>query len=241
MLNLVDLTSGEMPIISAWETPTHGLEAIWTSHNWAFVSNLSLGLAVFFLSRLTANLYFINNINDDTLHARNKTCLIRNTIAFLLFFLTFVIRLMFMDGFAIDPETKMVSMEAYKYFNNLIEMPMVLILFLAGVLLVLFGIFKAAFKNAKNSIWFTGAGIVFTVLALFMIAGYNNTAYYPSIFDLQSSLSIENSSSSHFTLTAMSYVSLLVPFVVGYIAYAWYSMDKTKITKQEVEEDSHMY
>jgi cytochrome d ubiquinol oxidase subunit II len=240
-LNLVDLDSGEMPIISAWETPTHGLEAIWSIHNWAFVSNLSLGLVIFFLARLTANLYFINNIDDDTLTQRNQKCLLRNSIAFLFFFLVFIIRLMLMDGFAIDPESKEVSMEAYKYFNNFLEMPVVLILFLAGVLLVLFGIFKGAFKNSTKGIWFTGSGTIFTVLSLFMVAGYNHTAYYPSIYDLQSSLSIENSSSSHFTLTTMSYVSLLVPVVAAYIAYAWRSMDKNQITSKEVEQDSHMY
>jgi cytochrome d ubiquinol oxidase subunit II len=238
---LTDLTSGNMPIISAWETKTHGLEAIWTVKNLAFLTNISLGLAVFFLSRLTANLYFINNIDDEVLYNRNKTCLKRNSLLFLVFFLFFVIRLMFIDGFAVDAETKEVFMQPYKYFHNLMDMPIVLIMFLSGVILVLTGIFKGLFRSVKNGIWFTGVGTVLTVLALFFLAGYNNTSFYPSTFDMQSSLTIENSSSSHYTLTAMSYVSLMIPIVVGYIWYVWKVMDKTAITKQEVEEDTHMY
>ena len=238
---LTDLYSGKMPIISQWETPFHGLEAIWTTHSLAFLTNLSLGLAVFFLSRLTAGLYFINNIEDKNIYERSKTCVKRNTIMFLVFFLYFIVRLMFIDGFAVNPETKEVFMQNHKYFINLIDMPFVLVMFLAGVVLVLLGIFKALFKEAKNGIWFTGAGTVLTVLALFFIAGFNNTAYYPSTFDLQSSITIENSSSSHYTLTAMSYVSLMVPFVMAYVWYVWKVMDRKSINKQEVENDSHMY
>jgi len=238
---LTDLYSGKMPIISQWENSFHGLEAIWTTQGLAFLTNLSLGLAVFFLSRLTAGLYFINNIDDENIYERSKVCVKRNTIMFLVFFLYFVVRLMFIDGFAINPDTKEVFMQSHKYFTNLIEMPFVLVMFLAGVILVLFGIFKALFKDAKNGIWFTGSGTILTVLALFFVAGFNNTAYYPSTFDLQSSLTIENSSSSHYTLTVMSYVSLMVPFVIAYIWYAWKKMDSKAITKQEVEQDSHMY
>ena len=237
---LTDIYSGRMPIISAWETPTYGLEAIWTLKNLAFLTNLSLGLAVFFLSRLLANLYFINNIDDENLYRRNLKCLKNNSLVFLVFFLYFVIRLMFIDGFAIS-ENGEVFMEANKYLHNLLEMPVVLILFLASVVLVLFGIYAALFKASKKGIWFSGSGTVLTVLALFFLAGYNNTAYYPSTFDLQSSLSIYNSSSSHYTLTAMSYVSLMVPFVVAYIWYVWKAMDNKPITKQEVENDEHMY
>ncbi len=240
-MNLVDLTSGKMPIISSWQNSAYGLEAIWNTNQLAFLTNLSLGLALFFLASLTANLYFMNNIDDETLFQRNKTCLMRNAGAFLLFFLFFIVRLMVIDGYAVNPETKEVFLEPYKYLHNFLDMPIVLILFLVGVVLVLFGIFKALFKVAKNGIWYTGTGIVLTVLALFFIAGFNNTAFYPSSFDLQSSLTIENSSSSHYTLTAMSYVSLMVPFVIAYIWYAWKAMDKKKITAKEVEEDSHMY
>jgi cytochrome d ubiquinol oxidase subunit II len=238
---LTDLYSGKMPIISQWETPFHGLEAIWTTHSLAFLTNLSLGLAVFFLSRLTAGLYFINNIEDKNIYERSKTCVKRNTIMFLVFFLYFIVRLMFIDGFAVNPETKEVFMQNHKYFINLIDMPFVLVMFLAGVVLVLLGIFKALFKEAKNGIWFTGAGTVLTVLALFFIAGFNNTAFYPSTYDLQSSITIENGSSSHYTLTAMSYVSLMVPFVIAYVWYVWKKMDNKAINKQEVENDSHMY
>ncbi len=240
-MNLVDLTSGKMPIISSWQNPAYGLEAIWNTNQLAFLTNLSLGLAVFFLASLTANLYFMNNIDDETLFERNKTCLMRNAGAFLLFFLFFIVRLMVIDGYAVNPETKEVFLEPYKYLHNFLDMPIVLILFLVGVVLVLLGIYKALFKEAKNGIWFTGTGIVLTVLSLFLIAGFNHTAFYPSSFDLQSSLTIENSSSSHYTLTAMSYVSLMVPFVVAYIWIVWKAMDKEKITAKEVEEDSHMY
>ena len=237
---LTDINSGKMPIISSWETSTYGLEAIWTTKNLAFLTNLSLGLAVFFLSRLLANLYFINNIDDENLYQRNLKCLKRNSAVFLVFFLYFVIRLMFIDGFAIS-ENGETFMEANKYLHNLLQMPVVLIMFLVGVVLVLFGIFLALFKASKKGIWFSGTGTVLTVLALFFLAGFNNTAYYPSTFDLQSSLSIYNSSSSHYTLTAMSYVSLMVPFVVAYVWYVWKAMDSQPITKREVEEDEHMY
>ncbi len=240
-MRLVDLSSGNMPIISVWETPTHGLEALWDTNQLALFTNLSLGLAIFFLSRLTANLYFMNNIDDTNILKRSKKSLKSNTILFLVFFLFFIVRILMIDGFAVNPDTKEVFMQPFKYFHNLIDMPIVLILFLVGVVLVLFGIFKALFKDSKNGIWFTGIGIVFTVLALFFIAGFNNTAYYPSSFDFQSSITIENSSSSHYTLTAMSYVSLMVPFVIAYIWYAWKKMDSKAITKQEVENDSHMY
>ncbi len=240
-MNLLDLTSGKMPIISSWQNPAYGLEAIWNTNQLAFLTNLSLGLAVFFLASLTANLYFMNNIDDETLFERNKTCLMRNAGAFLLFFSFFIVRLMVIDGYAVNPETKEVFLEPYKYLHNFLDMPIVLILFLVGVVLVLLGIYKALFKEAKNGIWFTGTGIVLTVLSLFFIAGFNHTAFYPSSFDLQSSLTIENSSSSYYTLTAMSYVSLMVPFVVAYIWIVWKAMDKEKITAKEVEEDSHMY
>ncbi len=240
-INLVNLHSNNMPIISSWKGLAHGLEAIWDTNQLAFLTNLSLGLSVFFLSRLTANLYFINNIEDDNLYQRNKSSLTKNTIAFLVFFLFFVFRLLVITGYAVNPKTKEVFLEPYKYFHNLIDMPIVTILFLIGVLLVLFGIFITLFKESRKGIWPTGAGIILTVFALFLLAGFNNTAFYPSSYDLQSSLTIENSSSSHYTLSAMSYVSLMVPFVLGYIWIVWKAMDSKKITAKEVEEDSHSY
>ena len=223
---------------SQWEVPTHGLEAALNFFN------LSLGLAVFFLSRVLALLYFMNNINDDTIVERAQKRLIINAGAFLVFFLTFVIWLMLRDGFAVDPDTGVVSMEPYKYFNNLIGMPVVLIMFLAGVVLVLWGIFTGIMKASSNGIWFSGLGTVITVLALFFLAGFHNTAFYPSTYDLQSSLTIQNASSSHYTLTAMSYVSLMIPFVIAYIWYAWKAINVKPIDREEMsatDKDGHVY
>jgi cytochrome d ubiquinol oxidase subunit II len=240
-MNLLRLTGDKMPIISSWETPFHGLEAIWTTSHLAFIQNIALGLAVLFLSRVLALLYFQNNIENAEIITRTKKCLKVNTVLFLTFFLFWLIRLLFLDGFAVNPETKEVVMEANKYLHNLLEMPLVTVILLIGVVGVLFGLFISIIKNSDKGIWYTGTGTVLTVLALFLIAGFNNTSYYPSTFDLQSSLTIENSSSSHFTLTAMSYVSLLVPFVLAYIFISWRAMDKKKITSEELESESHSY
>ena len=240
-MNLLNLTSERMPVISVWETPYHGLEAVWTLKNLAFLQNLALGLAVFFLSRVLALLYFQRIIDHSEIIQRTRKCLTRNTVLFLVFFLFWLIRLMFLDGFAVNPETKEVFTEPYKYLHNLIERPVILIILLIGVVGVLFGLFNSIVKKKDNGIWFSGLGTVLTVLALFFMAGFNNTAFYPSTFDLQSSLTIENSSSSHFTLTVMTYVSIMVPFVLAYIIYAWRKMDKTKITIEEVNSDSHSY
>ena len=239
--NIVNLTSSKMPVISVWETPFHGLEAIWTTAHLAFLQNLALGLAIFFLTRILALLYFQNSIANQAILERTRKPLIYNSAVFLFFFLFWLIRLMFIDGFAVNPTTKMVFMESNKYFSNLIEMPIVLILLLAGVLLVLYGLFIAIVKQKDNGIWFSGIGTILTVLTVFFIAGFNNTAYYPSTFDLQSSITIENSSSSHYTLSIMGYVSLLVPIVFAYIWYAWRAMDKKKITNAEISSDDHSY
>ncbi|MCF6184825.1 MAG: cytochrome d ubiquinol oxidase subunit II [Bacteroidales bacterium] len=240
-MNILDLTSDKMPIISAWETPWHGLEAIWTTAHLAFLQNLALGLAIFFLSRVLALLYFQRNIDNKEIIERTKKCLKRNAAVFLVFFLFWLIRLMFIDGFAINPDTQEIYREPSKYLHNFLEMPVVLIMLLTGVIGVLWGLFVSIFKNKDTGIWFTGIGTVLTVLALLLNAGYNNTSFYPSTFDLQSSLTIANSSSSHFTLTAMSYVSLMIPFVLAYIIYAWRAMDKKKITSEEINSDSHSY
>lgn len=240
-MNITDLASEKMPIISSWNVPTHGLEAVWTTNHLAFLQNLALGLAVFFLARVLALLYFQRNIDYKTIIERTRKALVNNAVLFLVFFLFWLIRLMIIDGFAVNPDTKEVFMEPYKYLHNFIEMPLVLVLLLIGVVGVLWGLFVSVFKKKDNGIWFAGIGTVFTVLALFLIAGYNNTAFYPATPDLQSSLTIANSSSSHFTLTAMSYVSLLVPFVLAYIVYAWRAMDKKKITAEEINSDSHSY
>jgi len=225
-----------MPVISAWSNPLHGLEAAFN------VWNLCLGLAVFFLSRVQAILYFINNINDSDLGARCRKQLVPNALLFLFFFLAFLIRLMFSDGFAVDPTTGEVYMQPFKYLINLIEMPVILAVLLTGIVAVLFGIGKTVVsKKFSKGIWFCGAGTVLTVLSLFLIAGYNNTAYYPSTVDLQSSLTIFNSSSSLFTLKVMSYVSILVPFVLAYIFYAWRALDLHKIDSQEMSSGNHSY
>jgi cytochrome d ubiquinol oxidase subunit II len=220
---------------SRWETSTHGLEAALNLHN------LSLGLAVFFLARVLGLLYFINSINHKAILDRAYKQLWFNVLPFLFFFLTFLIWLLVRDGFAYDPVTKVVSMEPYKYLHNLLEMPLVSVFLVLGVVLVLYGLFMSLFRAATKGIWFTGIGTVLTVFALFLIAGFNHTAYYPSTFDLQSSLTIENSSSSHYTLTAMSYVSLFVPFVFAYIFFAWKAIDKSKITEEELNNESHKY
>ncbi|MEI8204743.1 MAG: cytochrome d ubiquinol oxidase subunit II [Bacteroidota bacterium] len=235
-VNKMNITNiGGMNVISGWEGPAKGLEAVLSFHN------VSLGLAVLFLSRILGGLYLINTINDENIYSRAKRCLLINTIPFLVFFLFFVIRLLFIDGYAVNPATKEVFMESYKYLHNFLQMPMVLVIFLVGVLLVLWGIISTLFMKSLKGIWFTGIGVVLTVLMLFMLAGLNNTSYYPSSFDLQSSLTIENSSSSHYTLTAMSYVSLLVPFVLAYIVWFWRKMNSSKITAQEMQDDAHSY
>ncbi|WP_071146252.1 cytochrome d ubiquinol oxidase subunit II [Bacteroides ihuae] len=225
-----------MPIISSWGSAWHGLDAL--ANPW----NVVLGLAVFFLARILGALYFINNINDDDFVARCRRSLIINGGFFLVFFLAFVIRTLFADGFAVNPDTQEVYMQSYKYFINFIQMPVVLAVFLIGVVLVLFGLAMSILKKTfDKGIWFTGAGTVLAVLALFLCAGFNNTAYYPSTGDLQSSLTLANSCSSLFTLKTMAYVSILVPFVVAYIFYAWRSIDNKKIDAEEMNEGGHAY
>jgi cytochrome d ubiquinol oxidase subunit II len=220
---------------SKWEGAARGLELALNP------LNLALGLAILFLSRVLAILYFMNNIDHENIFQRSKKQLIVNAIPFVVFFLIFVIWLMFIDGFAYDPLTKKVSYESYKYLHNFLQMPIVLVLFLIGVVLVLFGIGKSILKVSTNGIWYSGIGTILTVLALFLIAGYNNTAFYPSTFDLQNSLTIENASSSKYTLKAMTYVSFMVPFVIAYIWYAWRIINDKKIDEKEMEEDIHIY
>lgn len=231
--NITDIMN---PVISRWDTAWHGLEALADPRNWM------LGLAVFFLARTLACLFFINRLQDEKLVNRARKFLMFNAFPFVIFFVTFVIWILMGDGFAVNPETKEVFMSDNKYLYNLIEMPVVGITFLVGVLLVLFGIFKSII-NAEFSkgIFFSGLGTVLTVCTLFLIAGYNNTAYYPSATDLQSSLTIENSSSSEFTLTVMSYASLLIPFVLAYIIYAWRVLEKKRFDHKDFKEDGHIY
>ena len=240
--NIINQNLQKMPIISSWETPFHGLEAIWTVEKLAFLQNISLGLAVFFLARILANLYFQKIIDNVNIQKKSIKSLKINSVLFLVFFLFWLIRLLLIDGFAVNPANQEVSMEAHKYLNNFLEMPFVLVVFLVGVVMVLVGIFINVFRKSKNGIWFSGIGTVLTVWMLLLNAGFNNTAYYPSTYNLQNSLTIYNSSSSEFTLRTMSYVSLLVPFVLAYIALVWKKLDAKNISEKDLEEtEAHIY
>ncbi len=223
-------------VISQWANASHGLDALLDP--W----NVALGLAVFFLARVLGILYFINSIDHEPLIKRCRKALIPNTAIFLVFFLAFVIRTLLKDGFAVNPDTQEIFMQSYKYFSNLIEMPIVAGVFLIGVVLVLYGILRTIFQSTYDKgIWFAGFGTVLAVLGLFLLAGFNNTAYYPSNVDIQYSLTIANSSSSKNTLKVMAYASLLMPFVFAYIFYAWRSLNKDKIDKDEIDTNKHMY
>ncbi len=229
---------------SIWQSPFRGLELAFNFGRYATYINLSLGIAVFFLARILALLYFMNNVDDEEILTRAHKNLLPNALWFLIFFLFFLVNILIIKGFNYNPVTKVVNMESFKYLHNLLSMPLVLIMLLLGIVMVLWGIIRGAFafeKCSRKAIWFSGIGVVLTVFSLFLTAGYNHTCFYPSIFDLQSSLSIQNASSSKYTLISMSYVSLMVPFVVAYIWYAWSSINKKRITVKEMEEDKHAY
>lgn len=226
-----NIVSGFNPVISSWANASHGLDALLDP--W----NLVLALGVFFLARILGLLYIINNVDDDALRNRGRILLRSNTVLFLIFFLAFLIRTLLKDGYAVNPETGVIFMEPLKYLHNFLDMWYVTAILLVGMVLVLFGIGRTLLaKSYIRGIWPTGIGVVLTVLALLLCAGWNNTAYYPSNADLQSSLTITNSSSSEFTLQTMAIVSLFIPFVLAYIVYAWYCLDKKKITKEEIEQ-----
>ena len=225
-----NLTLSAGPAVSRWANSSYGLDALLD------IWNVVLGLAVLFLARILGTLYLINNVDNETMRKRCRKEVLTNTIVFLVFFLAFVIRTMLKDGFAYDPNTGVIFMQQLKYFNNLVTLWPVALVFIVGVVLVLYGIGKTLMKtDYLKGIWPSGIGTVLTVLALFLLTGWNNTAYYPSTADLQSSLTIENSSSSPITLQVMAIVSLLVPFVLAYIWYAWWSMDKKKLDMDEVK------
>ncbi|OFY68308.1 MAG: cytochrome d ubiquinol oxidase subunit II [Bacteroidetes bacterium RBG_13_43_22] len=218
-----------------WANGWHGLEALLNGRN------IALGLAVLFLARVNGLLYIINSVDDPDLTARSVKKLIINSVSFLVFFLFFLFTLLLSEGYAADKETGQVVMEKYKYLHNLIQMPAVLILFLAGVLVVLYGIGITISRNSRKGIWFAGAGTVLAVFSLFMVAGFNGTSFYPSSYDLPSSLTIYKASSSQFTLKTMMYVSFIIPFVVAYIWYAWKSINRKRITADEMKEEGHVY
>ncbi len=193
------------------------------------------------MSRVLGSLYFINNVDNKVLVHRASQLLKLNSIAFLVFFLLFTGLILTGEGFAVNPETQEVYMEKFKYLHNLIQMPIVLVIFPLGVVGVLAGIYMGAFKKSGKGIWFAGAGTTLTVFSIFLLAGFNNTAFYPSTYDLQSSLTIQNASSSKYTLTIMSYVSLMVPFVIAYIWHAWKSLNKKKINEKDINNDDMAY
>ena len=217
------------PVISRWANNWHGLEAV------ANPFNVEFGLMVMFLAICLGALYMINNIDDDKLATQLRKSLLICFAGFLIMLVLVLINFITMDGFAVDTEGK-VFMEKGKYFHNLIQMPAVLIMFLLGAVLLVTGIVMTLMKKEfRRGIWFAAPGTVLAVMAIFMIAGYNGTSYYPSTADLQASLTLSNSSSSEFTLKTMAIVSLIIPFVLAYIAYFWRQMDKKSLTKEELE------
>lgn len=232
--NLVDV-EGVTPIISSWANASHGLDALLDPWNLVF------GLAVFFLARILGILYVMNNVNSENIRSRGSVRLIGVTVPFLLLFVAFLVRTLLKDGYAYNPETGVIFLEPMKYLHNLLDMWYLVVIILVGVVLLLYAIVKTVVsKTYIGGIWFAGVGVVLVVLALLLCAGWNNTAYYPSNIDLQSSLTIENSCSSEFTLRTMALVSILIPFVLAYIAYAWWSLDKKKIDEKDVNE-GHAY
>lgn len=223
------ITDVIQPVISRWANASNGLDAL--LNPW----NLVFGLAVFFLSRILGILYIMNNINDENLRSRGSVQLIGNTVLFFLFFFLFIIHIMLADGYAVDPKTGVIGTLEGKYLQNLVDMWYLAIVLIIGALLLIYGIRKTIVsKTYIKGIWPAGIGVVLVVLCLLLNVGWNNTAYYPSTADLQSSLTIQNSCSSEFTLRTMAWVSLFIPFVLAYIVYAWYSLDKKKIDKNEI-------
>lgn len=223
------------PVISQWANGSRGLDVL--LNPWVDI----FGLAVVFLARVLGTLYINNNVNDDAIRGRIRRHLLINAVLFLVFFLAFLAKTLAGDGFAVAADGTIV-MEPMKYLNNLTEMWPLAVVFLAGVVLVLFGIVRTLLKpHYIRGIWPAGIGVVLVVIVLFLIAGWNSTAYYPSTADLQSSLTIQNSCSSEFTLKTMFYVSFLVPFVLAYIVYAWRSIDSKEIDRQEIAEDEEAY
>ena len=224
------ITDVIQPVISRWANASNGLDAL--LNPW----NLVFGLAVFFLSRILGILYIMNNINDENLRSRGSVQLVGNTVMFFLFFFLFIIHIMLADGYAVDPNTGAIGTLEGKYLQNLVDMWYLAVVLIIGALLLIYGIRKTIVsKTYIKGIWPAGIGVVLVVLCLLLNVGWNNTVYYPSTADLQSSLTIQNSCSSEFTLRTMAWVSLFIPFVLAYIVYAWYSLDKKKIDKNEIQ------
>ena len=221
LVEKASLTDVGSPVISRWANASAGLDALLD------VWNLVFGFAVMFLARMLGTLYIINNVDDEDIRSRGSVRLIGCTVPFLVLFLVFFVRLLLKDGYAVDAATGVVSLEPMKYLHNYLAMPLLVVITLAGVVLLLYGVVRTIVsKTYIRGIWPAGVGVVLVVLSLLLVAGYADTAYYPSNADLQCSLTIANSCSSEFTLRTMFYVSLLVPFVFAYIAYVWRVMDR---------------
>ena len=236
VIDKMSITDDIQPVISRWANASHGLDALLDPWNLVF------GFAVFFLARVLGVLYIINNVNDERIRRRASVRLIGAAVPFLIFFVAFLVRTLLKDGFAYDPATGIIFLEPMKYLHNLMDMWVVTLIFLVGVILVLYAIIKTVMsKTYIGGIWPAGIGVVLVVTCLLLFAGWNHTAYYPSNFDLQSSLTIDNSCSSEFTLRTMTYVSFIIPFVLAYIFYAWRAIDKKKIDLDDIRSDDHAY
>ena len=232
-VNKLEVAKSSAGVISNWGSDWHGLEALAQPHA------VLLGVTLVLLTAILGALYVINNVDDEELRSRMRRSVKCLAIPFVVCFLAWAGWLLVRDGFAVSDGV--VTMEPYKYLHNLVGSPAILVMLLVGVVLVLYSLYLGAFSDSRNGIWFAGPGTVLVVMSVFFLAGFGGTAYYPSSTDLQSSLTLANSSSSYFTLTVMSWVSLLIPFVLAYIAYAWHEMDKRKITQAEIKEEEHKY
>ena len=236
IVDKMNITDSIQPVISRWANASHGLDALLDPWNLVFA------LSVFFLARVLGILYIMNNVNDENIRSRGSVRLVGAVVPFLILFLAFLIRTLIKDGYAYDPATGVIVMEPMKYLHNLLHMWYLTVILLIGVVLLLYGVIRTIVsKTYIKGIWPAGIGVVLVVLVLLLCAGWNNTAYYPSNADLQSSLTIANSCSSEFTLRTMAIVSLLIPFVLAYIIYAWWSIDKKKLDKEEIRDGGHAY
>ena len=232
--NLADMEGTGAVVISQWATPWHGLDAL--ADGW----NIVLGVAVTLLAMMLGCQYFLSSVADETVAGRARRRMLPFALGFVACFAAWLVRLLLSAGYATDPTTGRIVAEPYKYLHNLLEMPYVAVVLLAGVASVLWSIYRG-WRGSRRAIWFGGSGTVLVVLALLLCAGWNDTAYYPSLADIQSSLTIAGSSSSLFTLRTMAWVSLSIPFVVAYIWYAWRAIDRVPITRDELREGEHQY
>ncbi len=233
-VNKVAITDPSAPVISTWGNNWHGLEALGQYHA------VLLGVTLMFLAAILGALYILNNVDDETIRAQMRRSIKMSVGPFLFAFLFWTAILFTRQGYAVTPD-QVVYLEPFKYWHNLLAMPVVLVMLLSGVVLVLYSLYLGAFSKSLKGIWFAMPGTVLVVMSVFFLAGFNGTAYYPSCTDLQSSLTLDNSCSSFFTLKVMACVSLLIPFVVAYIAYAWRAMDRKKITEEEISSGENKY